>query len=140
MNSIEIKEQEKWLKTQIKSSKSKWKIVFGHHPWKSSGYHGDAQGIAENFYKNVITNKVDLLLNGHDHDKQHIKNKKVNLIISGTGCQIRTIDEDYRINYPNLEFFEESLGYCLLQISKKKIIFCFLDEENNLEYAYEIKK
>ena len=61
----------------------------------------------------------------------------INLII-GTGCQIRPINKTDYVSY--LQFFEESLGYCLLQINKNKIIFFFFDETNNLEYAYEIEK
>jgi len=136
----DISLQEKWLKKSLSESKSKWKIVFGHHPWKSSGYHGDSKGLIDKFYKETLSNKVDILLNGHDHDKQHMIYSNINLIITGTGCQIRQINKENRLMYPYLQFFEESLGYCLLQINKNKIIFYFLDESNNLEYAYEIEK
>ena len=64
---------------------------------------------------------MDILINGHDHDKQHIICKGVHLIISGTGCQIRPVEKDRR-NYQNLKFYEETLGYCLLQISRNKRI------------------
>lgn len=139
MSEKEINQQKKWLKKQLKTSKSKWKIVYGHHPWKSSGSHGDSSSVIDKFYQEVLSNKVDVLINGHDHDKQHIICKGVHLIISGTGCQIRPVDNNKR-NYQNLKFYEETLGYCLLQISRNKITFYFLNENNNLEYAYQIDK
>ena len=79
MSEKEINEQKKWLLKQLKSSKAKWKIVYGHHPWKSSGIHGDSSGVINKFYQEVLPNKVDILINGHDHDKQHIIFKGVNI-------------------------------------------------------------
>lgn len=140
MSLKEVNDQKKWLKDQLKSSKAKWKIVFGHHPWKSSGSHGDSKGIIDKFYTDILPNKVDILLNGHDHDKQHIICRGVNLVVTGTGCQIRAVDSTIRNNYNNLKFFEETLGYCLLQINRNKITLYFLDENNNLEYAHQIEK
>jgi tartrate-resistant acid phosphatase type 5 len=140
MSMKEIEEQKKWLKKQLKASKAKWKIVFGHHPWKSSGSHGDSKGVIDKFYTDILPNKVDILLNGHDHDKQHIICRGVNMFITGTGCQIRSVDPEIRNTYNNLKFYEETLGYCLLKISKNKIILHFLDENNRLEYIYHVEK
>ena len=66
--------------------------------------------------------------------------KGVNLIISGTGCMIRPVEMHDIRDYKNLRFYEESLGYCLLQITKNNITLYFLDEFNNLEYGYQINK
>ena len=140
MTTAEINEQKKWLKSNLKKSKAKWKIVYGHHPWKSTGSHGDSNEILKNFYDEILPDKVDILLNGHDHDKQHMICKGVNLIISGTGCMIRPVDMHDIRDYKNLRFYEESLGYCLLQITKNNITLYFLDEFNNLEYGYQINK
>ena len=54
----------------------KIKIVFGHHPWKSSDITV-IQRSADKFYKDTA-NKVDILLSGRDHDKQHVWKYKFN--------------------------------------------------------------
>ena len=53
---------------------------------------------------------------------------------------IRPVEMHDIRDYKNLKFYEESLGYCLLQITKNNITLYFLDELNNLEYGYQINK
>ena len=38
-----IREQKRSMKEKIKSSNKKWKIVVGHHTWRSIAGHGNAE-------------------------------------------------------------------------------------------------
>ena len=97
-NQKEQKKQEKWIIEQLGKSKARWRIVYGHHPWKSCGVHGNCGDKLDEFYSNICkTNKVDIIINGHDHDQQHLYIPDiVNLVVSGTGGKTRYMPEVIR--------------------------------------------
>lgn len=78
--------QQKWLDNALKSSKSHWKIVIGHHPIYSSGEHGMNKGLKATLEPLLLKYKVDLYLAGHDHDYERFKPiQGVQHIVSGGG-------------------------------------------------------
>jgi tartrate-resistant acid phosphatase type 5 len=67
----------------IRAEDDSWKIVFGHHPMLSNGYHGNAGGFLENDFVSVwsgaafrrfmlryVVGQADLYLAGHEHNLQ----------------------------------------------------------------------
>ncbi|WP_189003418.1 metallophosphoesterase, partial [Deinococcus malanensis] len=73
--------QRAWLSEALAGSRSRWKLVLGHHPLFSNGRHGDAgaydnlpltfqRGGAVRELYGVACRKADLLLSGHDHALQ----------------------------------------------------------------------
>lgn len=129
--------QLKWIESRLKkyNKSSTWTILIGHHPWKSYGYHGNAQSILKDFYER-ITNKynIDFILNGHEHDKQLIVTKnKTKQVVCGTGSVIREFPE--RINQAsNLRFQSETIGICQIKLYKNKANLYFLDEYGKIEF------
>ena len=78
---------------KINKSKADWKIVYGHHTWKSIGGHGDAEEDLEWFFSDLyIESPFDLYMCGHDHNKQlimmDIMNNQLPLIVCGTGGKV----------------------------------------------------
>jgi len=86
----------KWLQEELSNSKSKWKIVFGHHPLYTKGLnHGvigdclrdnsyscwgrDSQGYG--FEEVFINGKVDAYYAGHEHIFQHHIANNVNYFV-----------------------------------------------------------
>ena len=64
-------EQREGLIKSIKNSSAKWNILYGHHPYRSTGYHGNCSQELESFYNELInTGKIDIIISGHDHDQQ----------------------------------------------------------------------
>ena len=59
--------QEQWLKQDLASHPSACTLVYWHHPRFSSGDHGNAPVTAA-FWTDLYAAKVDVVLNGHDHD------------------------------------------------------------------------
>ena len=51
-----MKKQQKEMSEKIKKSKADWKIVYGHHPWRSVAGHGNAEEELEEFFQNLYTN------------------------------------------------------------------------------------
>jgi len=135
-----IKQQEKWLKKTLKHSKADWVIVFGHHPWKSTGSHGNCNTVLNELYKMISdTNKVDLMLAGHDHDNQHLSIlNKPELIISGTGSTKRNMFIRPKSRF--LKYFDEQLGCCMITFKDNQLIVQFYSTDQKLNYTLTIVK
>ena len=63
-----------WLKEDLKNTKKTWKIIAMHNPLYSPGKYGSQEGknteallLREQLNQLLVDNKVDLVLNGHDH-------------------------------------------------------------------------
>lgn len=56
-----------WLKQDLAANKKGCVATYYHHPRWSSGDHGDNRDSVE-LWNLMVANKVDLVLNGHDHD------------------------------------------------------------------------
>ena len=90
----EIKKQVKDITKSINESNADWKIVYGHHTWRSIAGHGNADEILERFLQDIYyKSNFDLYMCGHDHNKQMIHMKMKNektlpLIVCGTGGKV----------------------------------------------------
>ena len=133
--------QEQWILNTIYESKARWIIVFGHHPWKSFGAHGDCDEELDKLY-NKISNigKVDLILSGHDHDKQHIYIPgKPNMIVCGVGSETRETIQFY--NNKELKYYSPTLGCAMIDFSNKKNMkISFYNSDKEVEYSFLINK
>ena len=133
--------QEKWLIESLEQSRAKWRIVFGHHPWKSSGCHGNSNRILDEFYRKIIkTSKVHVIFSGHDHDQQHIHIPNLpHLFISGVGSHSRNNPEFIRkYNMPHLKFYSEKLGCCLVKVGSNILQLYIINFQGEIEYTYKL--
>lgn len=78
-----------WLETGLAASKADWKIVVGHHPVFSKGRHGDTRELILDVQPLLERYGVQVYLNGHDHDMQHIVVHGISYLTSGAGSQTR---------------------------------------------------
>jgi len=67
--------QMRWIDSCLTNSKSRWKIVFGHHPVYSSGSaHGKETGdMQARFARFFEDKKIDAYFCGHDHDFEYLR-------------------------------------------------------------------
>ncbi|MGH7453601.1 MAG: purple acid phosphatase family protein [bacterium] len=132
-------EQIAWLKSELDKSRARWKIVFGHHPLYSGGYHKDDPETRRlrAALESIIESKINLYLSGHDHDQQLIKpaNKHVYYLISGTGSQCRDVEWKEDTIYAST-----NLGFAWFRLSYRELLIEFLTATGKLEYAYVIAK
>ena len=144
------------MSRKIKNSKKKWKIVCGHHPWRSVGGHGNAERRLEIFFRDLCKfgADFDLYMCGHDHCKNIIlknhpfkKNKMINLLVIGTGGKKYHAGENGRPELYNMKqgdsdllFHSPNLGACLMKITNKTIKLSCYNEELNEEYTHIIQK
>ena len=131
----------------IKNSKKKWKILCGHHTWRSVGGHGNAEKRHETFMDDLLTkDKIDLYVCGHDHCKSLIEvgKHKIPTLVIGTGG--KSYDEN--LFYPEkmdndnsiLEFFSPNLGVCHMKCNKDSLTLICYNELLEKEYQYKINK
>ncbi|KAL3619856.1 Purple acid phosphatase 7 [Castilleja foliolosa] len=64
------------LDLALKKSRAAWKIVVGHHAIRSIGYHGDTQELVDQVLPILEANNVDMYINGHNHNLEHLSNKE----------------------------------------------------------------
>jgi hypothetical protein len=93
--------QRKWLRDGLASSRASWNVVFGHHPDRNNGKHGNAGeffglGLSKGedlkkLYDDEVCGKADLLISGHDHSLQWLEPQpscgvRPHFLISGAGA------------------------------------------------------
>jgi acid phosphatase len=78
-----------WLERELAASTAPWKIVVGHHPVFSGGRHGNTEALVVLLKPLLEQYGVQVYLNGHDHDLQHLAVGKVHYLTSGAGATPR---------------------------------------------------
>ena len=127
--------QLEWLKKELDASSSRWKVVYGHHPIYSHGYHGDNQELIRELLP-VIKDRVDVYLTGHDHDMQHLKPEgNLHFFISGSGGKLRSIRPG-----PRSLFAKSALGFSVLEANESSLKMTFVDRAMQPLYEYTLKK
>jgi len=82
--------QKRWLDSALAASKSRWKIVVGHHPVYTSGTHApELTAMPGRFAPLFQRYGVDAYFCGHDHQLEVLKadNGKTRYFISGGGSE-----------------------------------------------------
>lgn len=130
----------------IRESQKRWKILCGHHTWRSVGGHGNAEPKHEKFMDDLLQQvKIDLYVCGHDHCKSLIKVGKhsVPTLVIGTGGKsydenmiyLNKTDSDKSI----LEFFSPNLGICHMKCNKNSLVLICYNELLEEEYRYILR-
>ena len=90
VESQDVPAQLRWLDAALGRSTAAWKIVAGHHPVFSGGSeHGSTPELIAQVKPLLERHGVQLFMNGHDHDLQHIVVGPVTYICTGAGSKTR---------------------------------------------------
>ena len=149
LNPTEIDDQLKDTVRWIQGSKNRWKILCGHHTWRSVGGHGNAKSDMprfEQFMKDLLSQvRIDLYVCGHDHCKNIIEvgRDKIPTLVFGTGGK----KYDEHLYFPEnmdedgskLKFFSPELGVCHFKATKDSItLICYTEDmEENMEEEFK---
>ncbi len=109
-----------WLRNAMSAATNscEFSIATGHHPYRSSGSHGNASWQLNLLFEEELIGKVDLYLSGHDH---HLSDegtvKATRLLISGAAGAHK-----YKLKQPseNLRFAVSKYGFLTLRFSRNK--------------------
>ncbi|MBN2800523.1 MAG: metallophosphoesterase [Deltaproteobacteria bacterium] len=133
--------QADWLREGLEASSARWRVVLGHHPYRSNGTHGNAgayEGLAwapyasgeglERLFEGALCGRADLYLSGHDHNRQWLEACGVQLIVSGAGSKTTPITD--RGN--QTRFAEASEGLVWVELGAQMTV-AFYDQRGALE-------
>ncbi|KAF5750070.1 Purple acid phosphatase 3 [Tripterygium wilfordii] len=125
----------------LKESKSKWKIVVGHHTMRSVGHHGDTIEIRTQLLPILKANKVDLYINGHDHCLEHISSRDsdIQYLTSGGGSKSWKGDVD-PLNHKEIKLYYDGQGFMSAQITQTQIDVAFYDIFGNVMHKWSTYK
>ncbi|MBL0333515.1 MAG: metallophosphoesterase [Chlorobiota bacterium] len=126
--------QSNWLERQLKGSNAKWKIVVGHHPVYSNGFHNTSQIMINTFEALFVKYNVNLYMCGHNHEVHLLKPKKgVTYLVSGGGCtHHNTTWKD------DTEYALTNLGYVWMNFNKESINIQIHDSVGRVKFAHKI--
>lgn len=133
-------EQAAWLDGELEHSKARWKVVFGHHPYRSNGKHGNAgsyegwshvpyvSGAAlRRLFEDHVLGAADLYVCGHDHNLQVMRHRGLPLVVSGGGMSGRPLVD--RGN--DLDLGSGSAGFAWVELADQMTVALF-DENGTL--------
>lgn len=96
----DVKAQLAWLEKALAGATARWKIVVAHHPvYSSSGKHGDTKELVRDVKPLLERYGVQVFINGHEHDMQHLREGKVHYFCSGAGSQTRETSSGPRTQF-----------------------------------------
>ncbi len=128
----DIGAQTAWLEGELKKSTAQWKIVCAHHPvFSCSGKHGDTAALVAQIEPLLEKYGVQVFLNGHEHDLQHLRVGKINYFCSGAGSQTRPTSKDER----TLFSLGDTGGFMTIKITPTQFDARFIDYTGKEVYA-----
>lgn len=111
-------------------SKARWRVVVGHHPVLSSGWHGyfprDEVGRMRGLIPALRETRAHLYICGHDHHLELLRGRMLHLV-SGAGSEpIRPIKLRLSTVFPP-EIRRERIGFAVVEMDAKRIRVRFYD-------------
>ncbi|KAH7441916.1 hypothetical protein KP509_03G061900 [Ceratopteris richardii] len=137
----QLKSQLQGLAEKLDKSNAIWKIVIGHHTVRSVGHHGDTPELVNQLLPVLEKYRVDVYINGHDHNLQHIKrsNSSVHFFTSGGGSKAFKGLQDYGVE-AGVKFVFDGQGFLAVSIVPDFILFRFYDVFGEVMYSYQLHK
>jgi tartrate-resistant acid phosphatase type 5 len=131
--------QMRWIDSCLTNSKSRWKLVFGHHPVYSSGSaHGKETAEMEARFAGFFDKKgVDAYFCGHDHNFEYLKpqGSRVNYFVCGT-VEVRPMGE----LLPSSKFAKSVPGYTKVRLNRAEMVVTMIDTAGKEIYNTKIEK
>ncbi|CAI5466907.1 unnamed protein product [Closterium sp. Yama58-4] len=107
-------------------------VVGAHHPVFSYGKHGDQPEMVERI-KPLLEYGVDVYINGHDHNMQHIKKDESPVHYFTVGGGSKAWRGDAPPVAPGLRFFFPGQGFSSLEVSRNSLTVKFYGELRDLQ-------
>ena len=121
---------ETFVREAFHGSKSAWRIVVGHHPVVSSGYHGYFPRVHVLRMRELLPalreSRVDLYVCGHDHHTELIRGAMLHLVSGAGSSPVPPVKLHRSTLFPG-EIGIERIGFAVVEISETKIRVRFYD-------------
>ncbi len=141
--------QQGWLDQQLAAARAPWKFAFGHHPYNSSGWHGNAgnyegsRGTPSEIYptgeplaalvEHSLCDRVDVFFAGHDHHREWLEPQcGTQFIISGAAAKLRPLA--FRDQMPSRFADDARHGFLWVELDRDRFTGVFYDEDGQADY------
>ena len=151
MDPSEISHQMKTMRHLYRNSKNPWKILCGHHTWRSTGGHGNAEDAFETFLQELCQAcRFDMYVCGHDHCQNHSvvtlpNGHQMHNVVIGTGG--KRYDEGpvlkeniHKAGDTKLHHASTRLGYTVVHANPQKLTISFHDEDTKGTHTATLTK
>ncbi|MCL4849596.1 MAG: metallophosphoesterase [Acidobacteria bacterium] len=119
--------QARWLDTALGAAgRFPWRVVYGHHPVKSVGRHGDTSRLASgpNSLARLLDRHDAIYLAGHDHSLQVLAGPRAAYFVSGGGGRSPTSAECRRD--PSCVFATGRAGFLEIEATADELRWAFI--------------
>jgi tartrate-resistant acid phosphatase type 5 len=127
-----LPEQRPWLVSALGASDATWKFVFGHHPYRSNGGHGNAPEAYQAALRDTVCGEADAFFAGHDHILQWLEQVDdcpgTELLISGGGGQTPDLAAGTADN-PSHYYAFNTYGFLYVQVEGSRWTGTFYNEQ-----------
>jgi 3',5'-cyclic AMP phosphodiesterase CpdA len=112
-----------WLRRELETSGSDWKIAFFHHPlYSSGGTHGSEVDLRTQVEPLFLEYGVSVVFAGHEHFYERIKPQKgIQYFTTGAAAKLR--EGDIRKTNLTASGFDTDLSFMLVEISGDVMTF-----------------
>ncbi len=116
-------EQLNWLRTGLRQSGSRWKIVFFHHPIYTSGrYESGARSLRASLEPVLVDGDADVVLSGHEHFYERmVPQRGILYFISGAAGSLRR--GDIRPTELTARGFDDDYSFMLMEAAGDELHF-----------------
>ncbi len=120
---------------------SGWKLLIGHHPVYTSGWHGNARGEYPDMIDMLLAPVIEacgvhLYLAGHDHHQEHLQAPAFDQIVQGAAGQLREVRRIKERTEGVAQLAVESLyGFALIEATATRLEIRFFGYGKNHPYA-----
>lgn len=118
------------IREAFSESRAPWRVVVGHHPVISSGYHGtfprDEVRRMRDLIPTLRETNADFFIGGHDHHQELIRGEFLHLISGAGSSPVMAIQLRRTTIYPT-EIRREPIGFAVAEISARSIRVRFYD-------------
>lgn len=131
--------QGRWMDDIVARSRAageRWLVAVGHHPFRSSGMHGHAQGPTLAWMEEHFCDNIDVYISGHDHNKEVLApHCGVHQVISGAAAYVRPIEPK-----AGSVWSASTLGWAMAVMDKQQMVVTFYDAKGQLEARHTIAR
>ncbi len=138
--------QYKWLDYYLGKTEKTWKFVVVHEPLYSTGAHGGMEDQIKALEPLLLKHKVDLILQGHDHDYERTAPVKEGMADEANGIVYVTLGGGgstlyiQRRNEAWSEKFLPVYNFAFLEVNDKKISMSAYNKEGEVIDTMDIEK
>lgn len=127
--------QKRFVEAELaKGTTAPWTILMWHHPlYTETTRRADSGTLQRMFGEFIKQSKAQLVINGHDHNLQHLKIEgfDTNFVISGGGGA-----REYEVREDGRGFALMNLGFNHIEVNQERMKVSYLDADGKLLYRF----